>query len=194
IHLLEQARSRHSNHAQGMSFLMHACMVALVAYVALAPGHAILAPDGTTRVFGDLQYPHRFLERLSAGVPSLGSGKGGGRDPLPTRSGSPPPPSPIQLVRPSIPPERDSSLPVPPTILDPNAQQPLAMVSRLGVPGGADNNSAGRGLSDTIGERDGNTVGIGQKDGVGVSSDSGPYRVAAVQPTCLYCPTPAYTD
>ena len=194
IHLLEAKHSPVARRAQSMSFVTHAVVIAAIAFMALRPGHAVLAPDGTTQVFGDLQYPHRFLDHLSAGDPSLGHGKGGGHDLLPTRSGSPPPPSPIQLVRPSIPPERDYSLPVPPTILDPNAQSPTITVTRLGIPGGADNNSSGRGPSDTVGERDGNSVGIGDQDGVGVRNDVGPYRVAAILPTCLYCPTPAYTD
>jgi len=194
IHLLEAPRSPRSGQAQGMSFLTHAAVIAALAFLALRPGNPILTTDGAT-VFRDYpKYPHHFLERLANGTPSLDRGKGGGHDLLPARAGSPPPPSPIQLVRPSIPPERDYSLPVPPTILDRSAQSPPITVSRLGIPGGADNNSSGRGPENTIGERDGNTVGIGDRDGIGVSNDSRPYRVAATQPTCLYCPTPGYTE
>ena len=193
LHLLDVAVSPRAGKAQGVSFLTHAGVITLLAILALRPGHPPLAPDGTP-IFSNPPYPYRFLDHLAAGTPTLDRGKGGGHDLLPTRSGSPPPPSPIQLVRPSIPPERDYSLPVPPTIFDPNTQPPIIVVTRLGIPGGANNNSPGRGLANTIGERDGNTVGIGDRDGIGVSDDPSPYRVAATQPTCLYCPTPGYTE
>jgi len=70
----------------------------------------------------------------------------------------------------------------------------LVVVSHIGIPGGTDTNSSGPGKGTSIGNRPGDGIGTGDRDGIGVSNELGPYRAAATQPTCLYCPTPLYTD
>jgi len=85
-------------------------------------------------------------------------------------------------------------MPIAPTVLDPNAAAVLISVDRLGIPSGKDNDSSGRSQGHTLGDSTGNTIGDGVRDGIGFANDYGPYRPAATQPTCLYCPTPMYTD
>jgi TonB family protein len=62
------------------------------------------------------------------------------------------------------------------------------------VPGGPDTNSSGPGKGVTVGDRPDDGIGRGDRDGNGVSNEPGPYRATAIQPTCLYCRTPLYTD
>lgn len=85
-------------------------------------------------------------------------------------------------------------MPVPPSILDPNAPAVLISVNHLGIPSGPDNDSSGRSHGHTIGDNNGDTIGNRTKNGVGIGDDGPPYHPAATQPTCLYCPTPLYTD
>jgi len=87
-------------------------------------------------------------------------------------------------------------MPIPPTILDPSAAPLLTPVDNLGLPSMKDNNrSPGPGPSNTIGNGPGPTIGNGP-NGPGGEGESAAtlYKPGMVMPTCLYCPTPGYTD
>jgi len=87
-------------------------------------------------------------------------------------------------------------VPVPPTILDPDASPVLTSVAKIGLPWmHVDTNSPGPGDSNTIGSSNGKTMGDGPINGPGGegSSVTG-YRPGATSPKCAYCPDPQYTD
>lgn len=194
LHLLEVAGSPRAGRAQGVSFLTHAGVIALLAALALHPASRISLDGESTKMLSPLRYsPFRPRSEATA-KPNLGQGSGEGHDSTPARNGQPPMASAIQIVKPSIPPRQEIHFPVPPTIPDPNAAAVLRAVERLGIPGGPETDSSGPGKGKTIGSSRGNTVGNGLDDGTGVSNEADPYRAAATQPTCLYCPTPVYTE
>ena len=195
IHLLETMSSPRASRAQGLSFLTHVVLImSLAALAAQSSRHGGPMLQHRDVLPTPPRYPAHFLENRSIEDAKLGQGKGEGHDSTPARLGVPPPPSAIQLVKPSIPPPKDPSLPVPPTLLDPNANPVLVAVNHIGMPRGPDTNSSGPGRGPSIGNRPGDEIGVGDREGPGVSNELGPYRVAATQPTCLYCPTPLYTD
>src|SRR5262249_12225591 len=140
--------------------------------------------------------PRGLLDELRSLNPSNGRGSGGGKVSILARAGNLLPISSIQIVRPSLPPKRESMVPVPPTILDATAPPVLASVNTIGLPWMRDDtNSPGPGDSNTIGNGRGKTMGDGQTDGPGGTGDSLlPYRRGVTLPTCIYCPDPQYTD
>src|SRR5262249_31627411 len=194
IHLLEAARSRGAGRAQSVSFATHAAVIFLIVALALHPSHPSPAERDGSMVVPQPTYAPHFLQHLALGQPDPGKGSGEGHDLTPARSGIPPTISSIQIVKPTIPPPQEHLMPVPPTLLDPNAPPILKPVDRVGIPGGPDNDSSGRGKNKTIGSSTGPNIGNGREDGTGVDNQPGPYRAAAMQPTCLYCPAPLYTD
>lgn len=129
-------------------------------------------------------------------APSEGTGSGGGRTPIPATSGNLVPSSSIQIVRPLLPPKRDSILAVPPTILDLASPPILNSINKIGLPWMAeDTNSPGPGDSNTIGNSNGKTMGDGPFDGPGGMGEvSNRYQAGLTRPVCVYCPDPQYTD
>jgi len=136
------------------------------------------------------------LERILFGEKPSGRGKGGNHDLLPPSAGHLPPLSPVVLVRPHIPTQREVLLPVEPTMLDANAAQPSQPVRDLGLPWMKDRTpSNGPGGGSTIGDRDGKSVGTSDIEGKGGASNiDGPYSPGMTPAKCLYCPDPEYTD
>ena len=197
IHLLHQRGSVSSGRAQSASLVTHAAVLGALLLLAFPArrGDPPNPPHGVN-VSGRLPIGRKLLESLMGHAPSEGAGSGGGHTQIPTTSGDLLPSSSIQIVRPSLPPKRESVLEAPPTILDPAAPPVLNSVNKIGLPWMRDEtNSPGPGDSNTIGSSDGNTMGDGPIDGpggTGVSSTG--YRPGMSQPVCVYCPDPQYTD
>jgi protein TonB len=197
LHLLPFASSKRASRAQGVSFLTHAAMIAALAVIALHPLKTTNTPENSaTKVLQHLKFPSHFFPTSSGTAPDPGSGRGGGRVPIPATTGNLAPLASIQLVRPSLPPKRDVPMPVPPTILDPAAAPVLTPVNKIGLPWMQDDtNSPGPGDSDTIGSRSGHTMGDGLRDGPGGQGVSqSRYHAGVTLPSCAYCPDPQYTD
>jgi protein TonB len=153
-------------------------------------------PPPKIKIQGVLSAPKDLLDSLFGHEPSPGTGSGGNRNPIPATNGNLVPVSSIQIVRPSLPPKRDSVMPVPPTILDPTAPAVLTGVDKIGLPWMPDDTSSpGPGDSNTIGSGPGKTMGDGSKDGPGGEGDSSlRYQAGVTLPRCVYCPDPQYTD
>lgn len=196
IHLPRAERSARASRAQGASLLTHA---AIITALALAfQGRTTKTPRLTPgiKVGRTLQAPKDLWDAITGHAPSEGSGSGGGRTPIPATSGNLVPSSSIQIVRPSLPPKRESILAIPPTILDSTAPPVLTAVDRIGLPWMHDDtNSPGPGDSNTIGSGKGKTMGDGPVDGPGGRGGSQlGYQPGVTSPTCAYCPDPQYTD
>jgi periplasmic protein TonB len=195
LHLLRgEART---SRAQGISILTHAAIITALTLIAVHPQNIRKGPENSaTKVFEHLTLPRHLFPMSSGATPDPGSGSGGGRVPIPATTGNLVPPSSIQLVRPSLPPKQDVAMPVPPTIYDPAAPPVLAPVDKIGFPWmNEDTNSPGPGDSNTIGSRNGSTMGDGPRDGLGGEGGSqSRYRGGVSHPTCAYCPDPQYTD
>jgi TonB family protein len=195
--LLRLGSSAHANHAQGVSFLTHAAMIAALALIALHPlRHTNPSGRPATTVLEHLTFPAHFFSASIGTASDPGTGSGGGRVPIPATTGNLLPLSSIQLVRPSLPPKQDVQLPVPPTIFDPAADPVLTPINKIGLPWMKDDtHSPGPGDSDTIGSRNGHTMGDGLHDGPGGEGDSwAKYHEGATLPRCAHCPDPQYTD
>lgn len=196
LHALRWERSTRSNRAHSASLLTHAAVIsALLVAAAHPPSVNPNKPrsDGTGGIF---PVPRGLLDELRSLNPSDGRGSGGGKTAIPTTTGNLLPLSSIQIVRPSLPPKRESIVPVPPTILDSAAPAVLASVNKIGLTWMRDDtNSPGPGDSNTIGNSNGRTMGDGPVDGPGGESDSRwAYRPGVTIPACVYCPDPQYTD
>jgi protein TonB len=198
LHLLNVAASPRAGKAQGVSFLTHAGVITVLAFVALHPGSPVNRLQGEKpSMLPPLNFPARFFAHDPGPRPDPGAGSGSGHALLPATTGHLAPASAIQIFRPSLPPEQERRLPVPPTILDPNAAALLPPVDKLGLPWmRVDTRSPGPGPSNTIGNSGpGNTMGDGPRDGLGGIGESGTrFNGAASQPSCLYCPNPGYTE
>jgi protein TonB len=197
IHLLKLERSTRSGRAQSLSLLTHATLIAALALLVTHPpggkqDHSALGP----RIFRSLPVRSDFLNALRGSHPSKGRGAGGNLNPIPATRGDLPPLSSIQLVKPSLPPKRETELPVPPTILDPKALPILRPTDHIGIPWMKDyTDSPGPGKGGTIGSSDGTTMGDSGKDGPGGDGDSVQrYQPGTTQASCAYCPDPQYTD
>jgi len=190
--LLEGRAEAGTRKRQAASLAMHGIAIAVLLLI----GRQVEGPPPyPPNVSGPILVPS--LERILFGAKPSGSGKGGNHDLLPPKSGNLPQPSPIVLVRPHIPDQRDVLLPVEPTILDANATQPNQHVRDLGLPWLKDRNlSNGPGGRNTIGNKDGgNSVGTSDKDGKGGESEyDGVYSPGMIPAKCLYCPDPEYSD
>lgn len=196
LHALRWERSPRSRRAQGTSLLTHAAVITAVLLAAAHPPGRNPNPQRSGEVGGVFPAPPDLLNTLRSLKPSDGRGSGGGRTQIPTTTGNLVPVSSIQIVRPSLPPQRESALPTPPTILDSSAPPVLISVNKIGLPWMRDDtNSPGPGDSNTIGSRNGKTMGDGPSDGPGGKGDSSlPYTPGVTLPTCVYCPDPQYTD
>jgi protein TonB len=197
LHLLRFDRSPRTNHAQSVSFLTHAVIIAILAVIAMRPARFTDAPGNTsTKILDRLSLPPHFSATSTGTAPDPGSGSGGGRVPIPTTTGELVPASSIQLVRPSLPPKQDVNMPMPPTIFDPAAAPVLTSVNRIGLPWMRDDtNSPGPGDSNTLGSSSGRTMGDGLRDGPGGQGESqSRYHAGVALPRCAYCPDPQYTD
>jgi hypothetical protein len=163
LHLLRFSASPQAGRAQGVSLVTHAGVVAVLAILALHPGKPTGAlPQDAKSIFEPLKFPTSLFARDAGPHPDAGTGSGGNRVPIPTTAGNLVPISSIQIVRPSLPPQQESHLPVPPTILDPSAAPVLTPVDKIGLPWmKSDTGSPGPGNSNTIGNGPRKTMGEG---------------------------------
>src|SRR5438128_9985716 len=83
-------------------------------------------------------------------------------------------------------------MPVAPTIFDPNASPTLTAVSKICLPWMTEEtNSPGPGDCDTIGSRDGQTMGDGPRDGPGgLGEAQSRYRGVGTLHSFAHCPDP----
>lgn len=193
IHLLKFDKSLWSARAQGASLVTHgvvfAALVLLLTRVPanppFPPGSAPLAPPTFSRA---------VIRSLTSAQPSGGKGRGGNQNPIPTTHGDPSH-SPIVLVKPTLPQDRASILPEPPTIFDPNAAPVLTPAEKMGLPRmPKDTNSPGPGKGHTLGSQDGDTVGDGGVGPEGDGTGKGAFGPGLIPAGCAYCPYPTYTD
>lgn len=197
LHSLRWERSPCSSHAHSASLLTHTALLAALALLAFPVRHGRTPPlRPGVKIPGHILAPLDLWDSIIGTHPSDGRGKGGGRAPIPATTGNLVPVSSLQIVRPSLPPKRESIAPVPPTILDPSAPSRLTPVDKIGLPWmREDTNSPGQGNSNTIGNNDGNTMGDGPVDGPGGRGTSlSTYRRGTTLPSCAYCPEPQYAD
>ena len=194
LHALRWERSARSNRAHSASLLTHAAVIAVLLVAAVHPPRVDKPSSGETG--GIFPAPPGLLNELRSLNPIDGRGSGGGKTAIPTTTGHLLPVSSIQIVRPSLPPKRESVVPVPPTILDAAAPAVLTSVNKIGLPWMPDDtNSPGPGDSNTIGNGKGKTMGDGPVYGPGGRGDSSSvYQPGVTLPTCDYCPEPQYTD
>jgi protein TonB len=195
IHLLTFDKSLRPARAQGASLVTHiAVFTAILIVLAQPPGlRPVPAPGHSTP--GPVSISTAVIRTITSANPDDGGGKGGNHNPLPATHGNPPPFSSMLLVRPTIPPNQNLALPVPPTILDPAAAPVLTPTENLGLPWMTKGTrSPGPGDGTGIGSTDGNSVGNGGPEEYGPGGSRGPSGVGATQPTCSYCPLPTYTD
>lgn len=196
LHSVRWERSGGSNRAQSASLLTHAAVITALLVAAIHPPNVDKNKPPSDGPSGILSVPGDLLDELHSLNPREGRGSGGGKTPIPATSGDLLHVSSIQIVRPSLPPKRESIVPVPPTILDSAAPAVLISVNKIGLPWMRDDtNSPGPGDSNTIGNSKGKTMGDGPLDGPGGAGDSSsPYQPGVTLPTCVYCPEPQYTD
>ena len=196
LHALRWERSSRLKRAQSASFVTHAAIAVTLLLLTIPARHITIPAPPRVKIPPRIPTPRDLWTAMMGRKPSDGGGSGGGKTPIPATTGNLVPISSIQIVRPSLPPKRESMVPVPPTILDPAAPPVLASVNKIGLPWMHDDtNSPGPGDSNTIGSRGGKTMGDGPIDGPGGESDSrSAYRPGGTLPTCLYCPDPQYTD
>jgi periplasmic protein TonB len=193
IHLLKFDKSPRPARAQGASLLTHAAVFAVIVFLLTR----VTPPPPPEHPIGSVplaQYQFPVIHTVAGPHPSDGASNGGDHNPLPPTSGNPPPRSPIQLVKPTLPQNQNPTLPEPPTILDPNAAPALsaAQIGLLWMP--ADNNSAGPGANHGIGTGPDGGAGTGGRGLYGSGSDNSPYGPGFIAPVCAYCPYPTYTD
>ncbi|MGA2301285.1 MAG: energy transducer TonB [Candidatus Acidiferrum sp.] len=138
----------------------------------------------------------RPVDSSATGQPGLGRDGGGGEnDPRPARLGNLAPGSSMPLAPPRLVENRDSQLPVPPAVFDPNAPTNVPTVTNLGLPWmDSDTHSAGPGSNHGFGSGKNGGMGDGDGDGAGEGEDGGPYANVVSQAMCSYCPNPEYTE
>lgn len=194
IHLLRFDKSPRRARAQGASLVTHAAILAAIFMVfARAPQPPPAGP--TSKVLGRDTLLSPYLRNLFSAKPSDAGGKGGASTPIPPRHGNPPPYSSIVLVKPSLPENRTTILPVPPTLLDPSAAPILAPTPNIGLPWRhEDTKSPGTGKGHTIGSADGEDMGERGRGPFGDGDLTGRYGPGSALPACAYCPYPTYTD
>lgn len=196
LHLLKLDRSARSGRAQSLSLLTHATMIAALALLAAhRPGGKQDPFSPQTPLVRSFPAPSDLLNVLRGTRPSEGGGAGGNQNPIPATRGDFPPVSSVQLVRPSLPPKRETELPVPPTILDPNALPILRPTEHIGLPWMKEyTNSPGPGTGGTIGSTDGDTMGDSTNGPGGRGESQSAYQPGTTRASCAYCPDPQYTD
>ncbi len=196
IHVLKFAPSPRRSRAQSFSLLTHAAIIAAIAVLAASPPvklpNSIPLENPGFRAFSS---PAGLLDHLRSLHPSDSRGAGGDQNPIPATRGNLPPRSLIQLVKPSLPPKRETQVPVPPTIFDPKAAPILTPTDQVGLPWMKDfTDSPGPGKGHTIGSSVGNTVGDSTDGPGGHGLSESPYQPGMIFPKCAYCPYPTYTD
>ncbi|HYL60986.1 MAG TPA: TonB family protein [Candidatus Methylomirabilis sp.] len=193
IHLVKFDKSRRPARAQGASLLTHAAVFAAILFiVAHSPRPQPRGP--ISKVIGGDTLLAPYLPNLFGPKPSNTGGRGGGNTTIPSTRGNPPPHSSIVLMKPSLPQNRESQAPVPPTLFDPNAA-PILSTPKIGLPWIADDTrSPGTGKGHTIGSTDGEEMGDRGKGDFGNGELNGRYGPNFTMPACAYCPYPTYTD
>lgn len=196
IHLPRWERSARFGRAQRASLITHAAIITVLALIAVQPRRPTDKPDSPRSRFRDIfAPPPNLLHSLRDRDPNGGNGSGTGHDLLPPTRGDLPPLSSIQLLKPTIPQNRNPELPVPPTILDASAPRVLTSVDNLGLPWMPDrNNSSGRGKGNTIGDGPDDSIGSSPGEQTGVGGPQGSFQPGVTLPKCAYCPDPQYTD
>lgn len=195
IHLLKFEKSHRTRQAQTVSLAAHGLALAVITLLVIhPPGNDSGRVSPTTKSRGVISLPAEILRTLGP-YGAQGGGRGGDQDPIPVTHGNPPHPSSIQLIKPSLPQNRNTELPVPPSILDANAPSILIVVDKAGLPWmREDTNSPGPGKGHTIGSAEGNTMGDFGNGPVGYG-EAGIYSgLGGTMPSCAYCPLPVYTD
>jgi periplasmic protein TonB len=195
IHLLQLERSKAPTRAQSYSVLTHAGLIGMILLFAVNHRRVTVDPPRDQGPSLSFTIPKDLVSILGIEKGARGTGGGGDHNPIPATSGNPPFRSSIQIVKPTIPEIVPHDLPVPPTILDPNAAAVLTPVQEIGLPWMKDRTqSAGPGANHGIGT--GKTGGLGDRDGdeAGDSSIRGVYQPGSTRPACAYCPDPEYTD
>jgi periplasmic protein TonB len=195
IHLLKLDRSGKAGQAQTASLLTHAGIAAAIAFFAVHSG-AKTPPSPPLIDIDRGRVIFTPLSEEATSKPSLGyRGGGGENNPVPATRALLPPRSPIQLAPPRLPDDVNHLLPVPPTILDPQASPIITPVNELGLPWmPKDTGSAGPGQDHGIGS--GRKGGMGDSAGLdaGDGDGSSPYARGVSMPVCSVCPYPVYTD
>jgi periplasmic protein TonB len=196
IHLLKLDKSLRPARAQCASLITHAAVFAAIVFLLANTKGVSKSPfsRGTTPL-GPYTPSAALIRSLTTAHPSEGGGQGGDRNPIPATRGNLPPLSSIVLVRPTLPQNQNHLLPEPPTIFDPNAAPVLAPTDHIGLPWmPGETNSPGPGKDRGIGSKDGFSIGDKGEGPAGYDNQNSPYKPAAVQPACAYCPYPTYTD
>ncbi len=197
IHYRSIDLSAHKGNSQTASAIFHValCCLALVLLSTVRHYPPSVGPNGIGITRDILQYL-RPADTSTMGQPGLGRDSGGGEnDPRPTRRGNLAPWSSMPLAPPRMPQNRDTEMPVPPAVFDPNAPTNVATVMHLGLPWmDADTDSAGPGSGHGFGKGHGGGMGDGNGDGAGEGEDGGNYANIVTQPVCSYCPQPEYTE
>jgi protein TonB len=123
-----------------------------------------------------------------------GNGSGGDTNKLPPTNGNWAALSTQVLIHPRLPDEQIHSLPVEPTVFDPNAAE-LHHVPDLGIPSMRDKDqSNGQNGKTGIGNGPGQNMGTRDGKEEGESIYDGPSVQGAYPVKCVYCPDPEYTD
>jgi protein TonB len=195
IHLLKFDKTMRPARAQGVSLLAHAAIFLLVLYLLARTGPDIFRTPGPTAVVPPLSPSSNFLRSLLGPKPSDAGSRGGGDVPIPATHGNPPPYSRIVLVKPSLPQNRESQVPIPPTLFDTDAPPILAPTPKIGLLWMPDDtNSPGPGKGHTLGAPGGDGAGDRGPGPYGEGELNTRYGPNFSPPTCAYCPIPTYTD
>jgi periplasmic protein TonB len=193
IHLLKFDKSARPARAQTVSLATHVAIFAAVLYLI---GHTTTrTPRPLPLGPGTLTLDSSTLRNILGAKPEDGGGSGGANNPIPARHGDLPPYSSIVLVKPTLPTDRQSQAPVPPTLFDADAPPILRPTPNIGLPWMPnDTNSGGPGPGNTIGSKGGNNIGDNGPDQAGSSNSYGRPGANISFPACAYCPYPTYTD
>jgi periplasmic protein TonB len=197
LHLLKSEKSPRARRAQSVSLAIHAAVITLLALLAIHPPSRVLdRAVQNSRIFSPIPIPEAIWNGQAGAHPSAGSGSGGDENPLPATHGNLPTFSSLQLVKPTLPDQREHLLPVPPTILDLTAAPVLTSVDQMGLPWMRDGtNSQGPGPGHTLGNKGGDSIGDSGTGPVGFGgAENTPYGPGVTEPRCVYCPDPKYTD
>jgi protein TonB len=196
IHLLKLDKTLRPARAQGASLITHAvvCISVVLLLAKTNGGPKPPIPDEPTWR-GPLTISAPLIRTLTSEHPTDGGGHSGGQTSIPATRGNLPPLSSIVLVRPTIPQNEHPHLPEPPTIFDPSAAPVLTPTDNIGLPWMPnDTRSPGEGNDRGLGSKPGHGVGDDGDGPAGFSNQNSLYKPAAIQPACLYCPYPTYTD